>query len=370
VYVYEVSLMTLHISQILPLLGATLLLSSCSNVEPPMAPAPVSARPAKIVTLAVDGSELRRSFPGTLRATRRSELAFRVSGQLVELPAQAGVRVAQGQLLGRLDDADFRNQLADREAKFQLAKTQHAKVAKLIDKQYTTQADLDEAVANLKAARAALELARANLYYTELRAPFDGVVGHVAVENHQAVKAQTPVLQLQSDAGLDVVFSVPESLLTSLRRIEDPSQICAQVRFNARPEKAYQACYKEHDTIPDPLTRTYPVVHTMAAVEDFPVLPGMAVNVEVDLSELLPDRPRTGVRIPLGAVFEEKGRHWVWRLDEEMRVRRVEVQTGGIRGEMLRVVEGLATGDRIVAVGVSRLREGMPVRPLVKERGL
>jgi RND family efflux transporter MFP subunit len=362
--------MILRISRLVPLLGTALLLSSCGSGKPPMAPTQAPARPAKIVTVAVDGGELHRTFPGTLRAARRSELAFRVSGQLMALPAQAGMRVEKGQLLGRLDDADFRNQLADREAKFQLAKTQHAKVAKLIDKHYTTQADLDEVVANLKAARAALELARDNLNYTELHAPFDGVVGHVAVENHQAVKAQAPVLQLQSDASLDVVFSVPESLLTSLRRIEDPSQICAQVRFNARPEKVYRACYKEHDSLPDPFTRTYTVVHTMAAVEDFPVLPGMAVNVEVDLSGLLSERPRVGVRVPLGAIFEEGGRRWAWRLDEEMRVRRTEVQTGDIRGESLRVVAGLVAGDRIVAAGVSRLREGMQVRPLVKERGL
>jgi RND family efflux transporter MFP subunit len=370
VYVYEDFLMTHCLPRLVPLLGVTLLLSSCGNAEPLVASVEAPARPAKIVTVAVDSSELRRTFPGTLHSTRHSELAFRVSGQLVELPAQAGIRVQRGQLLGRLDDADFRNQLADREARFQLAKTQHAKVAKLIDKRYTTQADLDEAVANLKAARAALELARDNLDYTELRAPFDGVVGHVAVENHQAVKAQTPVLQLQSDAGLDVVFSVPESLLTSLRRIDDPSQICVKVRFNARPKKVYRACYKEHDSLPDPLTRTYTVVHTMAAIEDFPVLPGMAVNVEVDLSKLLPEGPRTGVRVPLGAIFEEGGKRWAWRLDEEMRVRRTEVQTGDIRGESLRVINGLVAGDRIIAAGVSRLREGMQVRPLVKERGL
>jgi RND family efflux transporter MFP subunit len=367
-YVYEVSLMTLRLSSLLVLLGTTVLISACGDTEQTLPESVV--RPAKIVTVEAGIGKLRRTFPGTLRATQRSELAFRVSGQLVELPAQAGMRVVHGQLLGRLDDTDFRNELADREAKFQLAKTQHDKVAKLFEKNYASRSDLDEVEANLKAARAALGLAKDNLDYTELHAPFDGVVGHVAMENHQTVKAQEIVLQLQSDGELDVVFNVPESLLTSLPRIEDPSHLCAQVRFNARPEKRYQACYKEHDSLPDTLTRTYTVVHTMAAIDDFPVLPGMAVNVEVNLAELFPEQAQTGVRIPLGAVFEEGGKRWVWRLDNEMRVRRTEVQTGKIRDDALRVTLGLTVGERIIAAGVSRLREGMQVRPLVKERGL
>jgi RND family efflux transporter MFP subunit len=367
-YVYEVSLMILRPSSLVALLGATLVISACGEKEQTSAESVV--RPAKIVTVEADIGELRRTFPGTLRATQRSELAFRVHGQLVELPAQAGMRVVEGQLLGRLDDTDFRNELADREAKYQLAKTQYDKVAKLFDKHYTSQSNLDEAVASLKATRAALGLAKDNLDYTELHAPFEGIVGHVAVENHQSVRAQQMVLQLQSDGELDVVFNVPESLLTSLPRIEDPSHLCAQVRFNARPEKSYQACYKEHDSLPDALTRTYTVVHTMAAIDDFPALPGMAVNVEIDLSELFPELSQTGVQIPLGAVFEEEDKRWVWRLDNEMRVRRTEVQTGKIRDDALWVTLGLSVGDRVIAAGVSRLREGMQVRPLIKERGL
>lgn len=354
---------------LIPLAAATLLLTACSE-PPPEAPAEPPVRPAKIAVAMAAGGEMLRTFPGTLRANQRSELAFRVGGELVELPAQAGERVAKGDLLARLDDADFLNQLADREAKHQLAETQHAKVEKLIGKNYATQSDLDEATANLKAARAALELARDNLEYTRLHAPFDGVIAHVAVENHQAVKAQATVLELRDEQRLDVVFSVPESLLTRVRRIEDPSGLCAKVRFNARPDRVYEACHKEHDSLPDPLTRTYRVVYSMPMIEEFPALPGMAVNVEADLSELLPEQARAGVLVPLGAVFEEQGKRYVWRLDEALKVRRVEVVSGAVRGERLLILEGLAAGERVVSAGVSRLREGQQVRPFVKERGL
>jgi RND family efflux transporter MFP subunit len=355
----------------LGLLCMPLLLIACSDeaaVEP-QAP-PETVRPAKMVVVSATRGVVLRSFPGTLQSIRKSELAFRIDGELVELPAQAGMRFRRGDLLARLDDADIRNQVADREARHQLAKTQYDKARQLMQKEYAAQSSLDEAEATLKAASAALQLSRDNLTYTELRAPFDGVIGHVGVENHQAVKARESVLQLQDDSGMDVVFSVPESLITRLRKINDPKGLCVKVRFNSRPEKAYPACYKEHDSVPDPLTRTYNVVHSMAPVEDFSALPGMAVNVEVDLSPMLPAQRLQGLLVPLGAVYQDDGKAWVWRVNEQMRVERVAVQTGAIIGDMLQVVEGLQVGDRVVAAGVSLLRAGQQVRPLQRERGL
>lgn len=69
-------------------------------------------RPAKIVELTHLGGGLLRTYPGALEASKRSELAFRVSGQLTELPALAGLRVGAGDLLARLDPTDFENSLA------------------------------------------------------------------------------------------------------------------------------------------------------------------------------------------------------------------------------------------------------------------
>lgn len=164
--------------RILALAGITLLLSACTDSMPvPEESATPTIRPAKIFTIDLRSGEFMRTFPGTLRSAKQSDLAFRVGGQLVELPAHAGMEVKKGDLLARLDDADFRNQLADWEAKHQLATTQYQKVEKLVSKNFATQSNLDEAAADLKAAKAALDLARDNLRYTELRAPFNGLIG-------------------------------------------------------------------------------------------------------------------------------------------------------------------------------------------------
>ena len=352
----------------------TVVLAACEKTE---TETPVteseSARPAKIVSVLADGISVLRTFPGMLEATKKAELAFRVGGQLIELPAQAGLEVKQGDLLARLDDSDYRNTLEERQARYDLAKIQHEQARKLLAKKLTSQLQYDQTTAELKSARAALEQARDNLEYTRLLAPFEGIVARVDVENHQAIQAKSPVIELQVDDQLDVRFSVPESLITQLKIVDDPSvieNVCGIVRFSTHPDRSFQACHKEHETVPDPLTRNYNAVFTLEKITDFTILPGMSASIELNFSAFLPDDAKNELLVPVEAVFEKEGGKWVWRVDDEMRARRVAVEVGRFNAGMIEITDGLKADNRIIAAGVSYVREGMLVRPIVKERGL
>ncbi|WP_084591572.1 efflux RND transporter periplasmic adaptor subunit [Gilvimarinus agarilyticus] len=351
------------------LLGAVLVLSACEKA-PAEQPVSKSARPAKIVQAHSARLNAMRSFPGVTEATRHSDLAFRVGGQLESLPAKPGMRFEQGDVLAQLDQAVYRNNLADRQAKYDLAKSQFDKISSLLAQNYTSDSAVEEAEANVRATKAALDDARDNLKYTTLKAPFTGVIAHVGVENHQTVAANQVILELQSVDTLDVRYSVPESLLGQIKPTVDPRDICAQVRFNAYPSRRYEACFKEYETKPDPVTRSYSVVHTMAKNQDFPVLPGMAVTVDLDLTAFLAGENITGVLVPIEAVFEQDGQAYVWRVDSERNVHKVPVNVGQVQGDYLYLLDGLSAGDNVVAAGVSYLHEGDKVRALVKERGI
>lgn len=351
------------------LLGALLALSACEKA-PAEQPASEPVRPAKIVQAHSARLNALRSFPGVTEATRHSELSFRVGGQLESLPAKPGMKFEAGEVLAQLDRAVYRNNLADRQAKYDLAKSQYEKISSLLAQNYTSDSAVDEAEANLRATKAALDDARDNLTYTTLKAPFNGVIAHVGVENHQTVAANQVILELQSVDTLDVRYSVPESLLGQIKPTVDPKDICAQVSFNAYPNRSYQACFKEYETKPDPVTRSYSVVHTMARNQDFPALPGMAVTVRLDLSQFLAGDNITGVLVPIEAVFEVDGQAYVWRVDTEQQVHKVAVKVGQVQGDYLYLLAGLNAGDSVVAAGVSYLHEGDKVRALVKERGI
>lgn len=355
-------------------LFAALMLGGCSDPNASTAPADrPSPRPAKIVPVEPSGIAAIRNYPGTIEARNKADLSFRVEGQLVELPAKPGLRVRRGDLLARLDAAVYENVLAEREAQLALAKVRYDQARTLRAKDLASQIELDQAKAELEVARALRNAAHDQVDYTQLTAPFDGMVARVSVENHQTVQARAPVLQLQDNDRLEVHFSVPESLISQLIRIRDPNALrdyCGRVRFAGHPEESFRACHKEFEATPDPLTRTYPVVFSLDPIETFTVLPGMTVSIELDFSRFLTAEARTRLSIPVEALFEHEGATWVWRVDEDMRARRTAVVPARLAGDRVLLAEGLEAGDRVIAAGVGFVREGMQVRPFVKERGL
>ncbi|MGB0865928.1 MAG: efflux RND transporter periplasmic adaptor subunit [Granulosicoccaceae bacterium] len=352
------------------ILAATGCNSTSSEVENT---APEQARPAKIHTLRTVQSQLLRSYPATLEASSKSNLAFRVSGQLRELPARAGVQVKKGDLLARLDNSDYQNALDARNAAYKLAKVQYDQAKKLQAKNLASQLQLDQATASLKSAQANRTQAQDNFRYTRLTAPFDGIVARVNIDNHQAVQAGTPVLQLQASEQLDVSFSVPESLISQMSRIPDPkllAAICGQVFFSTHPKDNYHACYKEHELVPDPLTRNYKVLFNVDTPETFTALPGMSANIVLDFSAFMAAEQEPLLVAPIEAVHEFQGESYVWRVDDAMRAKRVKVGLGTLGDHGFEILDGLQPGDKLVAAGLSHLRDNMLLKPLVKERGL
>ncbi|MCP3871358.1 MAG: efflux RND transporter periplasmic adaptor subunit [Gammaproteobacteria bacterium] len=360
---------------IIPLIVfASLLLSACDSGQTPAENTSENvARPAKIVSLTENVANLQRTYPGILEASQQADLAFRVSGQLIELAAFAGLHVIAGDLLAQLDPSDYQNTLAERQARFDLAETQLDQAKKLLEKNLSSQLLFDKANAEFKSARAALQQARDNLRYTSLKAPFDGVIARVEIENYQPVQAQLPVIHIRSDRQLDIRFSVPESMIARLKRVDDPEVInsfCGQVTLVTHPNKSYRACHKEHESIPDPLTRNYAALFRLDEISDFVILPGMTATIELDFSRFLADRADHVVYAPVESVLSEENRTWLWQLDAEMRARKIEVTLGRIEGGRVEITSRIDPQKSIIAAGVSYVREGMLVKPIVKQRGL
>ena len=357
-----------------PLMLMLLSLNACDSADTESTEALAEvARPAKIVPVMAAGINVLRRFPGTLEASNKADLAFRVGGQLAELPAQAGMRVKQGDLLARLDDTDYQNSLKERQARFELARIQHDQASKLLKQKLSSQLKYDQAAAELKSSRAALDQARDNLEYTRLLAPFEGIVARVDIKNFQAVQAKSPIIRLQNIEQLDIRFSVPESLVSQLKQEDDPAvlkSICGSVYFSAHPGRLFRACHKEHESVPDALTRNYSVVFALERITEFAILPGMSVTMELDFSRFLPDDAIKSLLIPVESVFEQDGQLWVWRVDDESRARKVMVEVGALKVDKIEVAKGLKLKDQVVAAGVSYVREGMLLKPLIKERGL
>lgn len=332
-------------------------------------------RPAKLLTIDNPLAQQIRTFPAEVKATSRTELAFRISGELTELVAQEGQPVQKGQLLARLDPADYKVVLDQRRAQYRLAKAQYDRFDKMLKRKLVSASLYDEKRAELDVARAALKRAELDVKYTELRAPYDGTVSHRLVENYQNIQAKEPVIVIQSGDQIDIEFQVPEWIV-ALPTKPDARDQRADIFFDALPDRSFKAEYRERTAEADPKTGSYSVTLSMKQPKALEVFPGMTASVQFDLTRVFELESLRFV-LPVEAVFAAEDRpadselRQIWTVaPDTMRVSRADVEVGKITSNGIEILSGLSAGDIVVVAGVHHLTEGMKVRPWVRERGI
>lgn len=363
----------------LPLLGAlaaSLILSGCSKEEPVQEGLTAEIRPVKL--LRIDSNEKAdwRSFPAQVQASDQTDMAFRVAGEVFGLPVKSGQIVEKGQLLAVLDPTDYQVQTDANKARFNLAKSQFKRVESMLEKGVASDAQFDQAKAEMDIARAAFNAAENNLAYTRIYAPFNGVVSNVFTEKHQTVGPMQPVMRLQSEAQLEVTVQLPENIIAQVRQDEQAVGYRPQVVFSALPEKVFYASYKEHSSEADPRTGSYSLVLSLSRPQGLNILPGMTANVKVDLNKILLQQ-KASYLVPSSAVFSDdkdalsSDYKNIWVINEsEMRAVKRQVKVGQLKNTGIEITEGLLGGELIITAGVHQISNGQPVRAWVNERGL
>lgn len=345
------------------------LLPILCGCDGPTEPVPEEiTRPAKIFTYAAEGGTATIEYSGTIGAAQRSDMGFEVPGRVIEFRVAAGDRVEEGQVLARLDPADYQAALDKAIADRNAAEADFRRFDQAYQENAVTKQDLDLATRNLEVANAALRTARKAVADTELTAPFDGIVAQKLVNDFANVQAKQSVLVLQDDSSLEIDVNVPEQDWTRARpgiEAEERAQrLQPRVVISSIRDREFPAYLKEMNTTADPVTRTYQVTLGFENPTDVTVRPGMTgrivltVPADVDMSHTI-----GGATIPAAAVrTDESGTAFVWRVGEDMRVSKQPVVVGELAGDRIRLLDGLEPGDRIAASGVHNLREGMEVR--------
>ena len=350
-----------------------LLVTACDRK--PAQEAQTPPRPVRVFR--VDDSNLiaGRAFPGQARSAREAVLSFRIAGRIQERRVKSGDQVKEGDLLATLDVAPYQLEFDRIAANLQRARAAYSNAAsqrnrdkQLLDKGIiaparfeNTDAAAKQALAEVKSLEAAQERAKLDLGYTELRAPFPGIVSAVFAEAFEEIKLQQAVMRLIDPAEIEMVVSVPESLVSFVPHVVD-----LRVTFDAFPGVEVPAEVSEIGAEPSGSTRTYPVKLLLTPPPGVAVLPGMAGRVRGTPGPEIAQQT-VGVVIPLSAAFSPNDAtgSFVWVVNEAAKtVHRQQVTLGEPVVGGVSVTKGLAAGSVVVEVGVHSLREGQAVRVL------
>lgn len=353
-----------------PLPFALLVLSAvlvgCSKPEPAQQP----VRSIKVMQVGVQAAEFRQEYAGEVRARSESRLAFRVGGKLLTRTAEVGQRVKAGQVLAQLDATDYQLGAQAAQSQVQAAQTQHdfaaadfKRYTELRAQNFISGAELERRETTLKAARAALDQAKAQgsvqsnqKGYTTLIADKAGVVLAVEAEPGQVLAAGAPVLRLAYDGPRDVVVSVPEDKAADIQ-----PGMNASVRLWAS-DTTQSAKVREVAASADATTRTFAVKLGLdVAGAQAPAL-GATAYVQIQPSAAAAVAGAALIKLPTGALRQQGQGSAVWLFDAAtLTVKSQPVVVATADGNQAVIASGLTGGEQVVVAGVHVLTEGQKV---------
>jgi membrane fusion protein (multidrug efflux system) len=294
------------------------------------------------------------SLVGSLAANESAQLRAEIAGQVRAVQFQEGDHVTKDQVLVRIDDAELRAQLAQAEAAFHLAELNLKRSANLTEAKSMSQAEADRILSEHASAEAALSLLRVRLAKTEIKAPFDGVVGARTVSPGDYITAATVITTLDDLSRMKIEFQVPERFLA---KVAAGAKFVVSARSDAGDGTTRQIpgeVYFVSSSI-DRATRASAV---KGFLTDVPreLRPGMFANVSLVLSVR-----QNALTVPEGAILTTpRGTQVIAvREDKGQKVADFVGVKLGLRSRGLVEIEpvgaALADGQPIVASGVGAL---------------
>jgi RND family efflux transporter MFP subunit len=344
-------------------LTALLFLAAC---EASTAPAPTGERPVQIQRVTLASRETARDFVGVVRARHETDLGFRVAGKIVSRLVNVGDRIRAGDIVAQVDGQDFRLQVESGEAELAAATSSLAQTEADLER-YTTlrargyasvaeyerkKAARDEADGRLVRARRALDIARNQLAYTDLKADADGVITATPVEPGQVVAIGQAVARLAHRGEKEAVVALPETWLGEAQRSR------ATVSLWSDPNRRFAAQLRELSPQADPATRTYAARFTIAGADDAVAL-GMTATVTLRRTA-----EAEVARLPLSAVLNRGSGPAVYVVDDGGALTLKPVTLGSFNEDTAFVTAGLSDGDKVVTLGVQTLTAGLKVRAI------
>lgn len=296
---------------------------------------------------------------GTLKAQKGTDITPQLAGIVSEIPFESDSDVKQGDLLVGLANEDDVAKLKALEADADLARLTYNRTKELVRSRAVSQAQLDNATANLKSAMAQVAAQQALVDKKQIRAPFDGHVGIRLVDIGQYLTAGQKITTLQALDPIYVDFTLAQrdvNLVTVGQTVS--------LTTDAYPDMTFSGKVIALDPKLDPVTRNI-AVRAQLANPDRKLLPGMfaSVTITTGAKEKKLTLPQTAITYnPYGetvflVIEGEPDADGKTPLVAQQKF----VQTGTTRGDQVAILSGVEEGQTVVTSGQLKLKNGTPV---------
>ncbi len=286
---------------------------------------------------------------GTVMANEEVELKSEVSGKIIKILFKEGSYVKEGDLLIKINDSELQAQLTREQFNLKLLEDKEYRQRKLLEKEAISKEDYDDALNNLNVTKAQVELIKAQIEKTEIKAPFNGIVGLKNVSVGSFVTSSTVIATLQNINPIKIEFSVPEKYSSDVK-------VGDEINFTVTGnEHNYTAKIYAIEPKIDLVTRTLRMRAKYTANNQGDILPGAFADVELILNDI-----KDALMIPSYALVPElKGQKvFVYKNGKAVSV---DVETGIRTDKDVQITKGLNEKDTVIISGILQLRPDSPV---------
>lgn len=285
---------------------------------------------------------------GVLLPDEEVDLIFEISGKITQINFKEGSFVNKGQLLAKVNDALLQAELKKLEAQLPLAQERVYRQRTLLAKDAVSQEAFETVTTELDKLKADVELVKARLAQTELRAPFSGMIGLRMVSEGTYASPQVVVSKLTKISPLKLEFSVNER---QVNEIGEGTKLDFTIDNDLNTYSA--SIYAIETTLEDnTLTLKARARYSNPGGK---LKPGRYANIEIQLSEI-----SNAIVIPSISSIAEMGQDIAY-LYKNGKAKRVVLNKGLRTASSVQIIEGLSVGDTLLTTGVMQLRDGMNV---------
>ena len=305
-----------------------------------------------VVSPEINGGISTKHLAGRTCEQSMTNVAFKTPGQLKEIAVKEGQYVSQGQLLARLDDADYQLGVDAYQIQYDQLSEEVRRLKMMMENNGVAANDYEKAEAGLRQLAIQLQVNKNKVAYTRLYSPVNGYVNKVTFETAEMVDAGTPVFEIINTSNLEVEVSVPVAILQQKNNFESLYAITDKGANEKRHALSIKSIVPKADA-----NQLYTMRLTF---NENPKQIAAGTNVDVLINIVSEDS--TLYSVPLHAVFEHQGKECVWTVDGQNTVHAKQVVVKGIdsHGNAL-ISSGINKDDRIVKAGVEQINEGESV---------
>lgn len=285
---------------------------------------------------------------GKLVPDEEVQLTFETSGKITEIYFKEGTFVEKGTLLAKVNDSQLQAQLARLEAQVPLAEERVYRQSALLQRDAVSKEALEIVKTELATLNADIEQVKAHIEMTELRAPFDGIIGLRQVSVGTYASPSTIVASLTSISPIKIEFSVSERYAKDVKR---GTNLTFNVDGFTIPFEAQ--VYATESSL-DPETHNL-TVRALYDNSDQMLMPGQYTGIRLKQKEIT-----DAISVPAEAIVPEMGKNKVF-VYRGGKAEPVDITIGLRTDSEVQVVEGLQRGDTILTSGTLQLRKGSAV---------